>query len=657
MSHVLAWIGSLRISQQLALGFGAVLTLTTVIALIAYASLSRGGDNFQTYEALAHESNLAGELQANLLKVRLSALKYVRTQEAAVLVSYQERIKKVKQLLLGADQVTVDSSRQQVFQEVAQLVNQYQSAFEGIETAVKENITLMQETVYPNGRRVRLALSDIIGASQSSGESQLLFHAAAAQQALLLSRLYMTRYFLSGESAAYERVTTELQSIARSLSRIAALATSADVAAAVERLQAPYRAYESGLAEVYARTKQISSTVTGTLDQVGPSVAVLLEEIKSRVIQEQNTLGIEVQQKSTALQRVIVLVSIACLGVGLFVSALISRVIRRPIGGEPMEIEKITEAIAAGDLTQSVGADGKQTGIYRSVLNMRSRLKDIIQLILSSGASISTSAGNLSAKANQTNTEITHQKELTEHIATAVNELVHSFQDVVRNAEETAAEAEKAKEKAAIGKKTVDKTQHAIENMALKVEESLEVIRSLENSSNEIGSVVEVIQGISEQTNLLALNAAIEAARAGEQGRGFAVVADEVRALAQRTGESTTEIQGIIQRLQKGASVAVEAMEISRSNTSNSVGLSKETNDCFDQILNAIVQIGERSTQVEVALREQFTVAEDVNAKIHDISTISEATTAVAQSTVSESVRMSELSTDMLNIVQEFKVS
>lgn len=242
----------------------------------------------------------------------------------------------------------------------------------------------------------------------------------------------------------------------------------------------------------------------------------------------------------------------------------------------------------------------------------------------------------------------------TDQVATAVNEMSASIQEVASNAQLTADSAHSASQEADAGRRVVNDTMATIRSLANEVEQASEVIRKLEADSNEISSIVDVIQAISEQTNLLALNAAIEAARAGEQGRGFAVVADEVRSLAGRTHDATDEIKSKIERLLAGSRNAVSVMEHSRQQASDSVEQAANAVDSLAAISSAISTINDMSTQIATAVEEQSAVADEINRSIMTIRSIAERTLEGAQHSEEASAEMIAMSEGLNELAGSF---
>lgn len=251
---------------------------------------------------------------------------------------------------------------------------------------------------------------------------------------------------------------------------------------------------------------------------------------------------------------------------------------------------------------------------------------------------------------------VSKQQRETEQVATAMNEMTATVMEVSNNAEQAAESTGQADTQAQEGRQVVNDTVESINLLAKEVDSAANVIHELEQNSDSIGSVLEVIRGIAEQTNLLALNAAIEAARAGEQGRGFAVVADEVRSLASRTQQSTQEIQSMIERLQSGAQRAVEVMATSRTRAQSSVEKSEKAGDSLTVITEAMSNIMAMNTQIAEASKQQSEVAEEINQNIVNISTIAEESASSTSELSQSNIALAELSSKLQGLVGQFKI-
>jgi len=302
------------------------------------------------------------------------------------------------------------------------------------------------------------------------------------------------------------------------------------------------------------------------------------------------------------------------------------------------------ERLAEGDFSAAAGESGSKLGVLgEAVGRMQARVASLIGEVAGSANELSEAAGEMTRVTAMTREGTRRQESETEQVATAMNQMSATVQEVARNAMKAADAALEADEAADNGKVVVSETAGAIDALQSEVDKAVAVIRKLEENSQTIGSVLDVIRGIAEQTNLLALNAAIEAARAGEQGRGFAVVADEVRTLAQRTQESTQEIQDMIERLQGGARDAVSAMDSSRARAETVFERSERSAEALVAIAAAVSTIKDMNAQIATAAQQQSAVAEEINHNIETIKQVAEESAAGVERTAEHSSRLANI--------------
>ena len=357
----------------------------------------------------------------------------------------------------------------------------------------------------------------------------------------------------------------------------------------------------------------------------------------------------------SSMQSIMLLGTIIALATGIFVSIFISRLISVPLKQVVTRAKAIANGVLTGRELETQGHD-ELTELTIAINDMSSNLKDIVQQIAGSAQHIGSSSEELSAITEQTSQSIYEQQSQTEQVATAMNEMSATVQEVSRNIISTAQSAEEANAETAEGRKVVESSVRAIQQLAGQVEDAAEVIHQLEQDSENISAVMDVIRGVAEQTNLLALNAAIEAARAGEQGRGFAVVADEVRTLAGRTQESTEEINQVIEKLQAGSRKAVDVMYKSREEAKSVVEQATKAGVSLAAISTAVARINDMSTQIASAAEEQSATTEEINRNITNISEMANETSTGAQQTATASGDLARLGAELQEVVGQFTV-
>lgn len=351
-----------------------------------------------------------------------------------------------------------------------------------------------------------------------------------------------------------------------------------------------------------------------------------------------------------------IVIGLFALLIGVFFSFLLTRMISKPICDVVVALNDI--AAGDGDLTQRLDEDGTNelARLGKAFNKFVVKIQNVIVDVGNSTETLSMSADEMSSIAQSTRMSVDQQKSGVEQVAAAINEMSASVQEVAINTGDAANSAMEADEQAKQINVIVDDTIKSVSKLASEVEQIGTVINELQNQTQNIDTVLDVIKGIAEQTNLLALNAAIEAARAGEQGRGFAVVADEVRTLASRTQESTTEIQEIIESLQSGANSAVEAMKSGREEAEVTLQKAGEAGASLVNITRAIESISSMNTQIATSAQEQSSVANDINQNISSISVLADQSAEGVTQSQSVSGKLSTLSNHLHDLVSQFKV-
>jgi methyl-accepting chemotaxis protein len=381
------------------------------------------------------------------------------------------------------------------------------------------------------------------------------------------------------------------------------------------------------------------------------SVLNRLLEINTQQTLDTNQQAVD--QYASAFNLTVTLLVIAT-GLTLLFAWLLTNSITKPIANALSAAEEIAE----GNLTRPITVDGKDEAgrLLAAMAKMQDKLRDTLQQISGSATQLASAAEELNSVTDESARGLTQQNNEIEQAATAVNEMTSAVEEVARNAVSTSEASKNATTSAGDGRDLVQETVSAIERMSADVQSTATLIGDLANESRDIGKVLDVIRGLADQTNLLALNAAIEAARAGEAGRGFAVVADEVRALAHRTQQSTSEIERMIGSIQSGTEHAVDSMRNSTERAESTLNIARGAGMSLDTINSAIVEINERNLVIASAAEEQAQVAREVDRNLVNIRDLSVQSATGANQTSAASNELSRLALDLNNMVGRFSL-
>lgn len=390
----------------------------------------------------------------------------------------------------------------------------------------------------------------------------------------------------------------------------------------------------------------IANLMNRLSDQLGSSVALIRQTSASARTEAEDTLNASIMINLT--------LTIVSIVIAIFIALTVTRAIKVPLS----EIMAALSRLSDGNLSQPIQSQfHSEMGMVADNINvLREQLGQLIAEIQQSAQTISDVAEESYQMSDQTNKDVGLQREQTDSVATAVTEMEAAIQEVATHAASASDEVSKVSDEAQQSMDNMGKNLRFVSRLKDSLDSASSVIRQLSDESQQIGDILNVIQGIAEQTNLLALNAAIEAARAGEQGRGFAVVADEVRSLANRTQHSANEIRDMIESLQDKAGKAVTIVEGNLEHADRSVQQTEETNESLNHMVASLANVNDMSRSIATASEEQSAVAKDVAQNVVQISDMSENIAKRAASSAQNSQSLNDLSKNQKTLISRFRL-
>ncbi|MEX5689562.1 methyl-accepting chemotaxis protein [Pseudomonas silesiensis] len=653
ISGVKGRFANLGMAKKLGVGFVLVLLLTAVVAAIGVGALQTIS---QRFDGLAHMSSL----NSGLLKVRLLEQEYALHGNPKTADALH---KGVDDLIALATELKLRSAANvPVMNDVEQSLGAYRKAFDefvslsqakdlALEMAswsvssVANNLDVLQAGLADDGAYTLKESAGRDGAQFIEQASQVSQVSRLMLQAMNEARVRLDQSRKGDDSVAQGKIEQADQALAQA-----------------EQLKTTVKdeGYQTVLNEVAGHIGSFSEKLaeyTGLLaqektvyEQLHQRAAQVVARVDQAYVTEDRSMQTELKKNSW----LIIGSSALALLVGLIAAWVMTRLIVAPL----RSVIRVAQQIAAGDLSVTVEvARRDEIGqLMQAMQQMGAGLSSIVSGLQAGIEQLASSAQSLSAVTEQTNLEVSSQKEETEQVATAMNQMAATVHDVARNAEEAAQAAQTADDKVESGQQVVRQSMVRIEQLADSATSASSSIESLSAQIQNIGMVLGVIKSVAEQTNLLALNAAIEAARAGEQGRGFAVVADEVRALAKRTQQSTEEIERLVSALRSAAHSSVQQIQNSGELVKLAVSDALQTESALGSIAAAVSLIQQMNQQIAAAAEQQSSVAEEINRSVTSIRASADQSSLAMQGNAASSIELAQLGVELKGMVGHFRL-
>jgi methyl-accepting chemotaxis protein len=642
----------LSVRRKLLAGFGLVLLITLVIAWISYQALD------SVFERFA-KLNQVAEIKSLVAEARQGEKNFQLRRDAVFLEEARDAVDKTITVAQEAregfesaqndqlmDRIEQDGKQYQArLVEFAEAMRQRQIAEDNMEEAARDALAGFNAAEAELRRRVEEQII-ATGDAESIQTLTLSNQASNLAKQLFDTRRLEKNFVLGGDERDANALLAQL---ATSAQAGRALKDSLPVGRSSEALGRALSRLDEYRAEFLDYRKAQSARIAGE-EELTERARLIVDVAQTAYTSQLEELRVEQRQ----VRMVLIGATVVALVLSILCAALITQMIVSPL----QQAVVIARRVADGDLSGNLVVDRRDElgQLMLAMQQMTESLRTLMSRLSDGIAQLATAAEEMSAVTEQTSVGVGQQKLETDQVATAMNEMTATVQDVARNAESAAHSASSADIQAQQGHSVVKQTIGRIEELARSVGVSSESIERLKHHSAGIGNVLDVIKSVADQTNLLALNAAIEAARAGEAGRGFAVVADEVRSLARRTQQSTSEIEQLIVALQTGTESAVEVMGKSCELADQTVEAAQLAGEALTAINDAVSSIQQMNQQIATASEQQSAVAEEINRSVSNIRDVADQSAAATEQTSAASADLARLGSELQAQVSRFRL-
>ncbi len=645
----------LTLGSKLTLGFGGLATLLLMISALSIAAQQEASRDITELTRMSNNTELLDSLQQDMLMVRMKVKDFLISNSNEDLQAYSDYLATVTAKLEAAQKSVRNPERLKLLQSIETDLQKYTSHFNEVVMVVDQRNGTINSQINPAAQRFTDLLNEIARTAAADGDHELANQINEVGSLFLRARVSNLTFMRTNDAQFARMAIDQVTQAGKDMDALATRVQNPKRKVWMSEAAGACNFYADRLESNIAVVQRRHELVNNHLDVIGPQIAAT----GHKIIESQNISQAQLTQEASDAANSSLITAIVVCVVALIVAVSVGVLLIRSTTASVNKVLNVLRAIASGDLTQEplrMTSKDEMGELARATDKMSDSLTELVSQVSQATREVASAATQIAASSEEMATGMKEQTDQVSQVSAAIEEMSQSIVEVAKKSGEAASNAGESGKTAQDGGQIVDKTIDGMSSISQAVTASASAVQELGKRGEQIGAIIKVINDIADQTNLLALNAAIEAARAGEHGRGFAVVADEVRKLADRTTKATEEIAGSIQAIQTETGQAVERMNAGTKEVEQGVHLATDAGKSLAQIVTAAQNVASMIQSIAAAAEQQSSASEEISRNIEAISAVTKQANEGAGQAAAAAAQLSSKAEQLQVLVSRFRM-